>query len=209
MIQQLRVDDSIVCRWLSNSYAHELSDRSIQVYLSDGMRPILSYIAQAPHLESHVRRIDRAVQNWRRLENVKLDLAGDFASMFLIDARTCAPAYASFYLGKDKQFFNESSDRMRERLAIQQLSVRIDQNEPADYLPIMLEFLSRCLEVGPNESAEPRVETDVREFIRTELLSWLPAFAERAGQVKTSSDFYKAVVSLTVPYLDTLASRQA
>ena len=71
----------------------------------------------------------------------------------------------------------------------------------------MLEYLASRLEMG---KVRPRVSTSEENcghFVRTELLTWLPAFLKRANETATATDLYKAVISLTVDYLEGLVKQ--
>jgi TorA maturation chaperone TorD len=71
----------------------------------------------------------------------------------------------------------------------------------------MLEYLASCLEMGKVRPQISTSEKNCGHFIQTELLTWLPAFMKRANETATATDLYKAVIALTVDYLEGLVNR--
>ena len=207
MTEPVNVDEAAVCRWLSRFYARELDETTIAVYRSGGAAPIFAYLTKHQRLVSHVKRIERDIEAWSELSEPRLELACDFAGLFLGDGRTGALPYASFYCGAEGRLFQAPHERMATRLRAINLRVREDLREPADHLAVMLEYLASRLEMG---KVRPRVSTSEENcghFVRTELLTWLPAFLKRANETATATDLYKAVISLTVDYLEGLVKR--
>ena len=71
----------------------------------------------------------------------------------------------------------------------------------------MLEYLARRIAKEASRPADRSAEPTYDQFIRTELLTWLPPFAERAASVRNANDFHKAIIALTVAFMGVLAAR--
>ena len=149
------------------------------------------------------------------LAHPRLELAADFASMFLLDGKNSAPPYASVYSSDGTRFFAEPQERMQERLAASQQKVSTEFREPSDHLSVMLEYLGIGFEALIEEAERPEgaeqptpgpALSEIKTFIDAELLSWLPAFTTRCGQVNTVSDVYPALALLLFEFCRTLQS---
>ena len=194
------IDDSAVCRWLSWSFARELDEDTLRVYASGGATPIFTYLARERGLVKSLERLERAIAAWSDLTDPKLDLAADFAALFLGPGEAGAPPYASCYTSPG-HLFGEPHDRMMKRLEVTELVASILPDEPADHLALMLDYLAHCFAAHKLNPAASLPFEEPTEFIRNELLTWLPAFQERAERVKVASDTYKALIALTVEVL--------
>lgn len=162
------------------------------------------------------------MQGWVMLAEPRLELAADFASLFLTDTRAGAPPYASLYTELSGQFSGQALSRMQERLLQIGYAVKNELAEPADHLAVILDYLAaRCAMLGalnPGEisadaaaEAETLAAAQVLEvagelplFLEQELLSWMPQFTARCQQVSVVSDFYPALAALTEAYLHRL-----
>lgn len=199
--------ESVVCRWLATLFSTELTSDMLSRYSKGEAAPILELLRHEYALEAEVKRLENALGGLTVLASAQLELAADFAELFLVDARTSAPPYASFWNDGERLFQSETAQRMAKRLAQSGFSVTREFNEPADHLAIMLEYLAfrceRLAGLGKGDRSEEFEYT--REYLRNELCNWLPAFASRCNQATTASDFYPAIAALTAGYCRQLA----
>ena len=194
------IDDSTVCRWLSWNFARELDDDILRVYASDGAAPIFRYLACHAPLNEPLERLQRAIADWTTLSDHKLELAADYAALFLGPGEAGAPLYASCYTPPG-HLFGAAHERMLKRLQASDLAISTLSGEPADHLALMLDYLAHRLADEDQPAATvTRFET-AGEFMQNELLSWLPAFRQRAQQVEVVSDTHRALIALTLETL--------
>ena len=207
MSDEVQVDDPTICRWLANTLAHELDGTAIDTYSSGGARPLLAYLGHDRRLPDQVPRLEWAIEAWADLDDPRLELASDFATLFLGDGLAGAPPYASLYVGAHPRLFQEPHERMLANLRAVDMRLDDSLKEPADHLSIMLAYLARRIDKEASRPADPSVKSTYQQFIQVELLTWLPSFAERAAGVRTTNDFYTAVIALTVAFVGVLAAR--
>jgi TorA-specific chaperone len=196
----VEIDDAAVCRWLSWSFARELDVDTLQVYNSGGATPIFTYLARHEGLAIPLERLKRAITTWSFLVDPELELAADFATLFLVSGDAGAPPYASCYTAPGN-LFGTPHDRMIKKLEATGLVASILPDEPADHLAIMLDYLAHCFAANKLTPAASHPFEEATEFIRNELLTWLPTFQERAERVRVASDMHKALIALTVEAL--------
>ena len=199
-VDSVEIDESAVCRWLSWSFARELDEETLRVYSSGDATPLFDYLSRHENLTTPLARLDLAIAGWSELDDPKLELAADFATLFLVSGTTGAPLYASCYIPPG-DLFGISHERMLKRLQGTDLAASTLSGEPADHLAIMLDYLAHCFAAQKSmPEISPAFEKPA-EFIRTELLTWLPAFQEKAEGVEVASDMHKALVALTIEIL--------
>jgi TorA-specific chaperone len=190
---------ALLCQWLATLLARELDEPTLQAYLAGDAAPLLDWLAE-DGLAAEARRLRQALATLSLLAQPRLELAADFATLFLGDARHCAAPYASCYLSERGGFMAEPAQRMAERLADAGVAPAEDFNEPADHLAVMLDYLAG----GYRQLAETRTPAErdtalagIGQFLRQELCSWLPAFSQRAARLAPASAFYPALAALT------------
>lgn len=196
-----------LCQWFASLFATELTEEQLLAYQRGEGDAVLSSLAELPGLAETVTRLRNAFNGLTLLAHPRLELAADFASMFLLDGANSAPPYASVYSSDGGRFFAEPQERMQERLAASQQEVATDFREPSDHLSVMLEYLGDGFEALINGAEQPDsapTVADIKTFVNTELMSWLPAFIARCEKVSTVSDVYPALAQLLLDFSKTL-----
>lgn len=192
-----------LCNWFASLFATELTEEQILAYQRGEGEAILTALTELSGLAESVTRLRNAFNGLTLLAHPRLELAADFASMFLLDGKNSAPPYASVYSSEKGHFFAEPQARMQERLAANQQEVSEGFREPSDHLSVMLEYLGSGYDALLNRSKEPGsgpTLSQVHAFIDEELLSWLPRFTARCERVKTVSDVYPALAQLLLEF---------
>ena len=88
-----------------------------------------------------------------------------------------APLYESCHLGDAPRIMGDSALAMQSRLGKAGLEVSLKSNEPADHLSIELEYLYHQLATAWSDD-QPQMESEAREFARTNMLPWILRFRE-------------------------------
>lgn len=209
----LWASESLLCRWFSTLLGAELEEAMLTRYRRGEARPLLDLLRDEHGLAEDAARVERALSRLVMFTTPHLELAADFAELFLADARSGAPPYASLYADESGRFHAAPAERMEARLAAAGYTIRREVGEPADHLAIMLDYLARRLmalaEASDETGDEPaeRVSTlrcELRAFLAEELCPWLPRLVARSAVPSTASDLYPAVLALTAAYLETL-----
>ena len=189
---------ALLCQWFSTLLAAELDASTLQAYMDGDATPLLEDLALLPELTDSVQQLQQAMSHWALLEQPRLELAADFAGLFLSDARHSPAPYASLYLD-DGRFNGPTAQRMQQRLMDTGYAIDEQFKEPADHVAIMLDYLAeryRRLALAPT----PEAETSVATFVSEDISSWLPEWAQRAKRVDTASQFYPALLTLVAAY---------
>lgn len=197
--------ESLLCRWLSTLLGAELDEPTLARYRQGEAAPLLGYLREAHGLGDEAGRIEAALSRLVMFTTPHLELAADFAELFLGDARSGVPPYASLYVDEQGGFHGATTERMEARLSRAGYAVRWDVGEPADHLAVMLDYLAtRCMALAEGTGHEA-LRADTRRFLDEELCCWLPRLVACSARAKTASDLYPALLALTAAYCQRLA----
>jgi len=188
--------------WFSHLYAQEVSEALYRSHFADGGFAPFAGLAELG-LAAEVQRLDAALAALRAEPLPRLELAADFAQLFLLDGRTSALPYASVYAGKDtaSPLFGAAEARMRDFLTARALALQADFREPADHLAVPLALLAELAGKEATAADLPAAAAAQAAFIRTALLDWLPRFAERCQQARPRFDVYPALAALLLGFV--------
>ncbi len=186
--------------WFSTLYAAELSDAMLTAYLAGEAAPLLGGLG-ALGLDAEVGRFQAALEALRDVPLARLELAADFAQMFLLDLESGAPPYASVYAGDDPRFCGAAEAQMRQFLAVASRSIEPRFKEPADHLAVYLALMRHLLEAHADTSAIEPAAHDQADALQGALLDWLPKFVERHQRSGPQFDFYPALAALLLAFV--------
>ena len=188
--------------WFARLYAQEVSEEMFRSHFADGGFAPFAGLAELG-LGAEVQRLDAAIAALRAEQLPRLELAADFAQLFLLDGKTSALPYASAYEGKDaaSPLFGAAEARMRDVLAARALAIQADFREPADHLAVPLALMAEL--AGKDAAAEdiPAAAAAQAGFIHAGLVDWLPRFVERCQQARPRFDVYPALAALLLGFV--------
>ncbi|MDN6180269.1 MAG: molecular chaperone TorD family protein, partial [Halomonas subglaciescola] len=93
-------DAAVLCRWLATLLSAELDDAMLTRYRQGEAAPLFGALRDGG-LEHDTARVEQALKGLALLPAPQLELAADFAELFLVDAHGGAPLYASLYRAKN------------------------------------------------------------------------------------------------------------
>ncbi len=133
--------------WFSALYAEEVPEPMFKRHFATGPFEPFAGLAELG-LAAEVGRLEAAIASLRDIPLARLELAADFAQLFLLDARTGALPYASAYEGEGSAsaLYSAAEARMREFLASRALAIQPEFREPADHLAVLLSLLAHLAE---------------------------------------------------------------
>lgn len=193
---------AVLCEWFAGVFFRELTPEQMQNYGAGGFDRLAAELDEAigPPSVGPLEEIKGDLKRWQKAPSAELELAADFAALFLASGVGVAMPYASFYETDGKSLFDKPHHRMARRLEAAGLAVDVDAREPADHLSFQLTYLAELyLSQQPLETPE--------EFIKLELLTWVPKFTRDVAPVPTTYGFHKAALNLLNAYLQKAACR--
>lgn len=188
-------------RWFAELFAHELTPEVINQWQCDNAYTSIHQAFSSLGLEEESQRVQNAINDLEQLPESEraLELAADFAQLFLLSGKDSAPPYASYYFEDNQRLYGKPADDMRSFLDQHQLTLHPDFREPDDHISVYLIVMS--LWIGNQEHDD---ETSIREqahFLDNALLPWLADFSDRCQMIRSQSDLYPAITSLTAEFV--------
>lgn len=196
-------------RWFAEIFAREFNKQNLAELQQQ--YPALHQAFSELGLQAQSERLQKALNNLKVIPEVDraLELAADFAHMFLLSGHQSAPPYASYYLDADKMLYGKPAQQMSKFLAEHELDLHPDFREPKDHLSIYLQVLSLWIQHGSDAKGEElaSIATEQSEFLQNALLNWLPKFNERCQVIQVKTQVYPALTELLLHFVQ--ADQQA
>lgn len=189
-------------RWFAEIFALEFTTDNLaqlqtqypslhQAFTDLGLQP------QSERVQKALTHLNVIPQGDRALE-----LAADFAHMFLLSGHQSAPPYASYYMEKDQMLYGQPAQYMSHFLDEQELELHPDFREPKDHLSIYLQLMVLWLQYNDNENKDPlSMAQEQQLFLEEALLNWLPKFNERCQTIHVKTDIYPALTDLLLHFI--------
>lgn len=174
-----------VYHWFNAMLARELSDEQLNALQEGKFDDFFAFLKELGFTEI-VANIQAELTACQQFEFPRLELAADFAQLFLLDGQQSALPYASAYL--EGESLAQNLAEMDRLLTLFSLQINKETKEPSDHLCVYLSLLERLIE-----------HSDISEqqhFLVTQLNSWLPMLIEKAHKVSTKTYFYQNVLEL-------------
>ncbi len=137
----------------------------------------------------------------------------EYTRLFLGPVAAVARPYGSVWLTKEKTLMQESSLAVLGLYREGGFDLAEDFRELPDHIAAELEFLYLLIfrenrAVRDGEPALPEVRSLKRRFLEAHLGAWAPAFCQ-AVSLGTTSDYYRALATLTTRFVGLEARRGA
>ncbi|MCL6417195.1 molecular chaperone TorD [Aestuariirhabdus sp. Z084] len=189
--------------WFSSLFSQELSETQWRALSGHEGEQLLGELAQDESLSVSAEQLKQAIVQIATHPNARLELAADFATLFLTDGKASAPPYASYYLSKDKLLYQQPHQDMLALLNEHQVRLDAHFKEPADHLAIVLDLLGN---LALKASRCKTIETEKRQqkqIICDHLLSWLPRWNQdcQRSQSDDKPSLYPALAQLLNDFL--------
>ncbi|VEI76355.1 Chaperone protein TorD [Mannheimia haemolytica] len=180
-----REERQFIYAWFNAMLARELSDEQLNALQAGEFNDFFAYLSELGFAEQ-VAKFQAELTACNRLEFPRLELAADFAQLFLLEGNLSAIPYASAYLNGEALEKNLAEmDRLLSEFGLQ---VNRESKEPSDHLCVYLTLFDRLLAEKPLEEQQ--------QFLQNQLMSWLPAWFAKAKKVKTNTGVYPALLEL-------------
>ena len=192
-------------RWFADIFAREFNKQNLAKL--QRQYPALHQAFSELGLQEPSEQLQKALNNLKVIPEADraLELAADFAHMFLLSDHQSAPPYASYYLDADKMLYGKPAQQMSQFLAEHKLDLHPDFREPKDHLSIYLQVLSLWIQHGSKGETEGKdsasIAAEQSEFLQSVLLNWLPKFNERCQSIQVKTQVYPALTDLLLHFV--------
>ncbi|WP_249962662.1 molecular chaperone TorD [Histophilus somni] len=177
--------------WLKNILSHELTEQQLQQYQQGVFTPLFDFLSEQD-LAKQINTVRNSLMQLSNLPLAHLELAADFAQLFLLNGENSALPYASAYLSEKE--LNQHIAFINHLLFKYQLKFDHNLREPSDHLAVYLELLITLEKSGQKEKSF--------NFIQHYLLAWLIPFNKKVQKIKTETSFYQAITEILITLLN-------
>ena len=181
---QLRAE---IYRWFSGFFAQELTQQQLDLLQQAPTTQRLQSLKSIPALTLPVNRFQQHAQSALNRPDSQLELAADYATLFLMPPPQGVLLYAGYYPPNTPQ---DSRLAMWDHL--RSTGYTCSQNEPPDHLSIQLDVLATLV-----LAQHPTIQL---RFIQQRLQNWLPFFEKRCHQ-QDKFGFYASLASLLLVFI--------
>jgi anaerobic sulfite reductase subunit A len=196
-------------RFLSGIFMKELDDAAIDSLKKGNLNsPIGDENEDYASMQNGCDMINDFLKGERL--NVKLDLAVDYARVFLgagvVRTTNTAFPYESVYTGKERMIMQDARDQVVAIYRENGLDVPKGLDIPEDHLGYEFDFMAhlcgKCVEFAESEDLDLLVTTlkVQADFINKHLLNWLPGFCNDVRKF-AETDFYKGIAYVTESFV--------
>ncbi|WP_310606770.1 molecular chaperone TorD [Buttiauxella brennerae] len=174
---------AFIYRWFSQLLFQELSEEALMDLRNKENRVLLEALKTIPELWVPVRQFQLRLRSaWCRKER-QLELAADFASLFLLPPPAGVSPYAGHYSHTSAP---EERATMHQWLVHYQLAPQ--NNEACDHVAVQLALMATLAEIDEDPVQQ-------YQFLKEHLLSWLPKLSQ-CCQPRDNFGFYAAAAEM-------------
>ncbi|MDN6072787.1 MAG: molecular chaperone TorD [Enterobacterales bacterium] len=192
LLNEMARQRASIYRWFAQILYQELTEEALIHMRDDDTQARLRALKSIPELWLDVQQFQLRLRTALKRKDRQLELAADFASLFLIPPPAGVSPYAGHYPHTTS---HEARKIMQQWLVRYELAPQ--NNEAPDHLAIQL-ALMEVLITKNSDTAEGLEQQS--QFLKQHLLSWLPYFSQRCGQ-RDSFGFYATAIRVMVCFI--------
>ncbi|HGN9370664.1 TPA: molecular chaperone TorD [Citrobacter pasteurii] len=177
-----------VYQWFSQLLFRELDQKQLARLASEENRQWLASLAGIPGLSLDVKKLERSLTQVLRRESRQLELAADFATLFLLVPPGGVSPYAGHY-----PHTTAAEERRQMNVLLVEHGLAAQENEPSDHIAIQLALMARMVTKEETLSAQ-------YYFLHHHIMCWAPLFRDSCQQ-RDEEGFYARAVSVIVGFI--------
>lgn len=177
-----------VYQWFSQLLFRELDQKQLARLESEDTRQWLASLAGIPGLSLDVKKLERSLTQVLRRESRQLELAADFATLFLLAPPGGVSPYAGHY-----PHTTAAEERRQMNVLLVEHGLAAQENEPSDHIAIQLALMARMVTKEETLSAQ-------YYFLHHHIMCWAPLFRDSCQQ-RDEAGFYARAVSVIVGFI--------
>ena len=177
-----------VYQWFSQLLFRELDQKQLARLESEESRQWLASLAGIPGLSLDVKKLERSLTQVLRRESRQLELAADFATLFLLAPPGGVSPYAGHY-----PHTTAAEERRQMNVLLVEHGLAAQENEPSDHIAIQLALMARMVTKEETLSAQ-------YYFLHHHIMCWAPLFRDSCQQ-RDEAGFYARAVSVIVGFI--------
>lgn len=174
-----------VYQWFSQLLFRELDEEQLIRLESGESRKWLASLTAIPGLSVDVKNLERSLVRALRRESRQLELAADYASLFLLEPPGGVSPYAGHY-----PHTTTPEERKEMNVLLVEYGLTPQDNEPADHIAVQLALMARMVTKKETLSAQ-------YYFLHHHIMCWAPLLRESCLQRDEEGVYPQAVNVIT------------
>ncbi|MBJ9537967.1 molecular chaperone TorD [Citrobacter braakii] len=174
-----------VYQWFSQLLFRELDEEQLIRLESGESRKWLASLTAIPGLSVDVKNLERSLVRALRRESRQLELAADYASLFLLAPPGGVSPYAGYY-----PHTTAPEERKEMNVLLVEYGLTPQDNEPADHIAVQLALMARMVTKKETLSAQ-------YYFLHHHIMCWAPLLRESCLQRDEEGVYHQAVNVIT------------
>jgi len=190
-------------RWFSSVFAREQDRDTWETQTSDAFLDLLDARAAEFGLEAEALALAEVLAGHRDddIDELLLELAVDYAQLFIGPGPGQAPPFESVYTSKDGRLYGDAYAAVIDTLQREQIAVAKEFTAPADHAAVELAILAHLIErdgaAGADGAGPDAAEAT---FLKEHVLNWFPGWLSHIDE-HARTDFYRAAARLLRRFL--------
>lgn len=188
-------------RWFSSVFAREQDRASWELQIGDDFLGLLAQRAESFGLEAEAEGLADALEAQRGgdVEALLLELAVDYAQLFIGPGPGKAPPFESIYTSADGRLFGDAYAAVVETLHREEIAVAKEFSAPADHAAVELAVVAHLIDRDSGSDGEaPSPAADA--FLREHVLSWFPRWLKLVED-NAATGFYRTAARFLAAFL--------
>lgn len=177
-----------VYQWFSQLLFRELNEEQLTSLESGENRKWLASLTAIPGLSFDIKNLERRLARVLRREDRQLELAADFASLFLLAPPGGVSPYAGHY-----PHTTAAEERREMNVLLVEYGLTPHENEPADHIAIQLSLMARMVANKEKLSAQ-------YYFLHHHIMCWAPLLRESCLH-RDEEGFYPQAVNVITHFM--------
>lgn len=175
-------EQQFIYRWFASFLCQEINEKQLNALQGGEFEPLFALLADYG-FDKEIANFQAEITACTTQPFAQLELAADFAQLFLLDGKLCALPYASAYLtGKTLDSHLAQMDSLLDQLQLQR---NPNSKEPSDHIGVYFQLIDQYL----NQAQSPKSAL----FL---LQQWLYEWVNKAQTIPTHSRFYQTLLRL-------------
>ncbi|MFV0550241.1 molecular chaperone TorD [Limnobaculum xujianqingii] len=181
-----------IYRWFACLLFQELSVNDMASLNSPELQQLLRGLKSIPELHLPADLFRRKLKALVNRPNNHLELAADYAELFLVAPPSGVSPYAGHY-----PHSSPAEERILMNQWLNHLKQQISNNEAADHLAVQLAVMALLIEFRDGQS--PTFASQ-HQYLKERLISWLPGLVKLCQQ-RDKFGFYSSLLRLLKSYI--------
>lgn len=177
-----------VYQWFSQLLFRELDEKQLASLENGENRQWLASLTGIPGLSRDIKKMERSLVQALRRESGQLELAADFASLFLLAPPGGVSPYAGHY-----PHTTAAEERRQMNVLLVEHGLTPRENEPADHIAVQLALMARMV------ASEEKPSTQYY-FLHHHIMCWAPLLRESCLH-RDENGFYPQAVNVIVSFM--------